>query len=194
MSNLVKTLITLAFFFVSRMILLKFGRKSWDPKGKHVYITGGSQGLGLALAKILVKRGANISIVARTQSKLDSALRELEALRVSPAQSFKALSFSLSTAQASAEALAAATVAHDEFPDAIFCCAGSVKPKFFVDMSEEELAGGMTNGYWVQAWTAWAGVKEMVKRGKKAGLYSFLQPLDSCHLWATLHTPPPSML
>lgn len=99
MSSLVKTLITLAFFLISRMIL-GLGKKKWDPKGKvcsksrlahfhvvscrthvfyqHVYITGGSQGLGFALAKILVKRGANISIVARTQSKLDSALRELE--------------------------------------------------------------------------------------------------------------------
>lgn len=48
---------------------------------QHVYITGGSQGLGLALAKDLAKKGASISIVARTQSKLDAALKELEVRR-----------------------------------------------------------------------------------------------------------------
>lgn len=72
-----------------------FGKKKWDPKGKvnicgflvcapftrpqHVYITGGSQGLGLALAKELARKGASITIVARTQSKLDAAIKELEA-------------------------------------------------------------------------------------------------------------------
>ncbi|KAN0080352.1 hypothetical protein V8E55_009918 [Tylopilus felleus] len=143
------------------------GKKKWDPKGKHVYITGGSQGLGLALAKILAKRGANISIVARTQSKLDNALKELETLRVSPTQSFQAFAFSLTSASASAEALAAATAGHNAFPDAVFCCAGASKPMFLVDISEAELVDGMRDGYWVQTWTAWAAVKEMAKRGQK---------------------------
>ncbi|KAG9310762.1 hypothetical protein JVU11DRAFT_8610 [Chiua virens] len=164
-SNVVKTLLALSAVLFSSMIL-GFGRKKWDPKGKHIYITGGSQGLGLALAKILVKRGANLSIVARTQSKLDDALKELEKLRVSPSQSLKAFPFSLSSASSSAEALAAVTAAHNEFPDAVFCCAGASKPMFLVEMSEAELEGGMSDGYWVQAWTACAAAKEMAKRGK----------------------------
>ena len=78
-----------------------------------------------------------------------------QALRVAPTQSFQAFSFSLASASASAEALAAATAGHNEFPDAIFCCAGASKPMFLVDMGEAELEGGMRDGYWVQAWTAW---------------------------------------
>ena len=68
----------------SRFLVLCHGRtrRRLTFSCQHVYITGGSQGLGLALAKILVKRGANISIVARTQSKLDDALKELEVSRV----------------------------------------------------------------------------------------------------------------
>lgn len=42
-----------------------------------------------------------------------------------------------------------------ETPDGVFLCAGGSKPKFFVEMSEEELVQGMDMGYWVQAWTAW---------------------------------------
>lgn len=40
---------------------------------KHVLITGGSEGLGLALAKQLVAQGARVSLVARTMSKLEAA-------------------------------------------------------------------------------------------------------------------------
>jgi len=49
----------------------------------------------------------------------------------------------------------------------VFLCAGGSKPKFFVEMSEEELVQGMDMGYWVQAWTAWAASKEMARTRKK---------------------------
>jgi short-subunit dehydrogenase len=45
---------------------------------KHCYVTGGSAGLGLSLAKLLARKGANVSIVARDKAKLDKALQELE--------------------------------------------------------------------------------------------------------------------
>jgi 3-dehydrosphinganine reductase len=37
----------------------------------------------------------------------------------------------------------------------VFTCAGAAKPKFFVEMDEQELIDGMVDSYWVQAWTAW---------------------------------------
>ena len=40
-------------------------------------MTGVSQGLGLATAIELAKRGAHVSVVARTKSKLDEALIKL---------------------------------------------------------------------------------------------------------------------
>ena len=48
---------------------------------QHVYITGGSTGLGLSLATLLVKKGAHVSIVARNQNRLDKALAQLEVRR-----------------------------------------------------------------------------------------------------------------
>ena len=41
--------------------------------GKHVLITGGSEGVGLELASLCAQQGARVSIVARTESKLQSA-------------------------------------------------------------------------------------------------------------------------
>ena len=46
-------------------------------------VTGGSQGMGKALACILAKRGANIIIVARTQRVLEEALKEISVLAAS---------------------------------------------------------------------------------------------------------------
>jgi len=100
--------------------------------------------------------------------KLNEALKELEGERQTPNQKFHAYSFALDTAQASTEALEAVCQPYDgETPDATFTCAGDSRPMFFVEMTEEDLTKGMTNGYWVQAWTAWAVSKKMVKQKKK---------------------------
>lgn len=70
-----------------------------------------------------------------------------------------AYSFALDTAKAATEALEAVCEPYDgEAPDATFTCAGAARPGFFVEMTEKDLANGMTNGYWIQAWTAWVSV------------------------------------
>src|SRR5262245_11452115 len=50
-----------------------------DFAGTTALITGGSRGLGLALARELGRRGAKVAIVAREQGALDDAVRSLKA-------------------------------------------------------------------------------------------------------------------
>lgn len=50
---------------------------SMDFKDKVVLITGGSRGLGLEIARILVHKGAKIALCARSGEQLDNAAREL---------------------------------------------------------------------------------------------------------------------
>ena len=47
-------------------------------KGKHVLVTGGSEGIGLALAHYFRRDGAGLTIMSRTLDKLQSAAMELE--------------------------------------------------------------------------------------------------------------------
>jgi len=49
-------------------------------QGKVVYITGGSSGIGLAAARLVVKAGGKVAISARGKERLDAALAELKAL------------------------------------------------------------------------------------------------------------------
>lgn len=51
--------------------------------GQTVFVTGGGSGINLGIAKSFARLGANIGICGRTQTKLDAAARELEALGAS---------------------------------------------------------------------------------------------------------------
>ncbi|KAK0451198.1 oxidoreductase [Desarmillaria tabescens] len=149
------------------MLGFLFNREKWDPKGKHCYVTGGSQGLGLAVALLLVKLGADVSIVARNEEKLRAALAEMEKVRKLPGQILKWYSYDLTQCKSAEAALEAASKGHNgRCPDALFLCAGTSVPGFFVEEDEASMKKGMDNVYWVQAWSALAGTKRMVRDNK----------------------------
>jgi 3-dehydrosphinganine reductase len=150
------------------MVYSVLSRPHWDPRGRHCYITGGSTGLGLALAILLTKRGADVSIVARNEENLKRAMAQLEAVRVNPNQILKSYSFSLGTQQAAVDALEAACLAHGgQTPDAVFLCAGKATPGFFIEETEESMREGMDGTYWLAAWSALAASKRMVRTHSK---------------------------
>ena len=47
----------------------------------NVCVTGGSSGIGFAIASEYVRRGCDVAIIARTQSKLEQAVDKLRAMR-----------------------------------------------------------------------------------------------------------------
>ena len=104
----------------------------------------------------MVQKGAHVSVVARNEENLAKALAAMEEHRQNSSQQFHTYSFDLSTGSESTKALEAVCEPFEgRAPDAVFTCPGFEKPKFFVEMTEEELMKGMDGAYWVQAWTAW---------------------------------------
>lgn len=52
---------------------------NWNIRGKYVIITGATSGIGLAAAKALAARGANLGIVARNKAKAEEVVNQIKA-------------------------------------------------------------------------------------------------------------------
>jgi NADP-dependent 3-hydroxy acid dehydrogenase YdfG len=80
---------------------------------KTAVITGGSSGIGKALALKLAESGANVFLIARDQQRLGEVLELLRARKVRPEQRFGAFSVDISDAAGVADALEQVKAAAD---------------------------------------------------------------------------------
>lgn len=126
--------------------------------GQHVIITGGSEGLGLALAQLLVANGAHVTIMARNRQKLEvrccpsdvalprvltitarqEAKAAIEGKRVRPTQRVQAISVDV-TSSAAVDAAVQQSVAASGPVAMLVANAGLALPRLFADQSEAEL-------------------------------------------------------
>ncbi|XP_065299446.2 3-dehydrosphinganine reductase-like [Dermacentor albipictus] len=67
---------------------------------QHFVITGGSSGIGRALARAVVRRGANVTLIARNMDRLEEAKIELLEEASSPEQAIHTLSADLTKGEA----------------------------------------------------------------------------------------------
>lgn len=80
---------------------------------------------------------------------------DIQAARQTPEQVLKAFSHDIGNATGAADAVEAASAAHGgRCPDAMFLCAGTSRPGFWVEQDEASLTLTMQETYWAQAWTA----------------------------------------
>jgi 3-dehydrosphinganine reductase len=107
-----------------------------DFRNQHVIITGGSSGIGRAVASLLTQRGAHVSIIARRQELLDDALGVLEDLRVNHEQRLLARSADVADWDQMQETMVALTV--DGYPpDLLINAAGIVHCGYLQESSME---------------------------------------------------------
>ncbi len=101
---------------------------------QHAIVTGGSSGIGRATARLLTRRGAHVSIVARRQEPLNETLAELEPLRESQSQRLRAYSADLTDWEQTQQAITALT-AGGLPPDILVNSAGVTHPGYFEELS-----------------------------------------------------------
>lgn len=75
-------------------------------KDKHVLITGGNKGIGLACARAFLQEGASVTLVARDAGRLETARRELT--DAFPAARVHGIAADLTQADAAADVVAQA--------------------------------------------------------------------------------------
>lgn len=127
-----------AFSYVVMVVHNRMGRKPMSYRGKHVIVTGASEGLGLAVAQAVSERGGKVSLVARRPEKLSEAAASLSH------------AFTASADVADPHALAAALAqceAHFGPCDILIPCAGFAAPGFIEDTTVETYRRSMEVNY-----------------------------------------------
>lgn len=105
-------------------------------QGKKVFISGGSSGMGRALALQLAREGAHVCIAARSMETLQSTLAELKAI-ASPGSTVIARSADATDA-AALEAVATEAITALGGLDLLFCVQGFAKTGLVQNMAPEQ--------------------------------------------------------
>lgn len=103
---------------------------------KLALVTGGSSGIGLAIASELIKLNCHVAILSRKKSNLDEAITELEALRVSSDQKIMAIQADV-VKRSEVDTFLSEFINQNGVPDFVFNSAGVAHPGTFTSLKPE---------------------------------------------------------
>ncbi|BCL34227.1 SDR family oxidoreductase [Nostoc sp. MS1] len=103
--------------------------------GKTAIVTGGSAGIGLAIAKALYSEGVNVAIAARNPERLENAVSAIQSL---PTPGAKVISINADLTQAeSVNQVVSTTLAQFGQIDILINNAGSARAGSFLELSDD---------------------------------------------------------
>lgn len=143
-------------------------RSKLNLQDKHVLITGGSTGIGLALAIQFAKLGAAVTVLARSATKLKDAEAQIQAARPGA----KVQSFSTDV-KAFEQVQAAVAKAEQSFGavDVVVPCAGASHPARFVEQDIAFFEQDMQLNYFGTLYTLKVVVPGMTQRKRGRVLF-----------------------
>jgi 3-dehydrosphinganine reductase len=130
-------------------------------RGKVAFIAGGSSGIGLACARLLVAQGARIWILARRQNLLDEASAQLQ---IGPGELCGAIRADL-TQPEQVQAALEQVVQVSGLPDLVINSVGTTFPAFFENHNLQVFHHLMEVNYFGAVYLAKAIIPGMVARG-----------------------------
>lgn len=103
--------------------------------GKNAIVTGGSAGIGLAIAQALYREGVNVAIVARDADKLEKAAQSIRAL---PHHNNQVITISADLTEVdSVEKVVSTTIQEFGQIDILINNAGSARAGSFLDLNDQ---------------------------------------------------------
>lgn len=128
---------------------------------RYALITGGSSGMGKALAHLLVRRGAHVGIVARNPERLEAARQALQA--ESSGQVVEAFQADVRD-HAVVREVVEAIEGRGQAIDFLFNVAGYARPGYFHELPLEVFRDQMETNYLGTVYTTYAVVPHMMAR------------------------------
>lgn len=131
-------------------------------RGKHVLITGGTRGIGLACARLYLQEGARVTLAGRTEASRDAALSALEG--AGPV----AVHLADLTEAAAARQLVEAVEAQQTAVDVLVNCAGAAARRPFAELDPAAWRAAMDTKFHPYINVIDPLVKRMAARGQGA--------------------------
>ncbi|WP_183098926.1 SDR family oxidoreductase [Nocardioides pelophilus] len=110
---------------------------------KRVFVFGGSEGIGLAIARRFADAGADVVVLSRSEAKLASALEAIEGDRRAGGQQLLARPADV-TDEPALTAVVGDLVAEVGPPDLVVTTAGYARPGYLKDLPAADVAGMLT--------------------------------------------------
>jgi len=133
-------------------------------KYRLALITGGSSGIGLALAKALIQEGLNLCLLARDIPKLEKAQAEVAALAINEDQKVDIISCDATNYEDLSQKLSQWT-AQAGVPDLVINSAGVTYPGYFQDLDLDIFHWQMDVNYFGTLHVIKCLIDDMIKRG-----------------------------
>jgi 3-dehydrosphinganine reductase len=154
-----------AFVFFVAWLLARRRRGSYSLRGKHVVVTGGSSGIGKAVALQALQAGATITLMARNAPTLEAAKAELVQSTSADAKVFVVAIDVGSGLPAVQVAFAAAVRAAGQEVDVLVNCAGNSVPGAFDALDPAAFEAMMRVNYFGSVYPTRAVVPAMKANG-----------------------------
>ncbi len=132
---------------------------------QHAIITGGSSGIGKAVARLLAEQGAHLSLIARDRHKLEQAKQEISAVTVNSAQKILILVADVADQQSISSAIHQA-IATLGTPELLITSAGMAHPGYFSQIPLEIFEQTMAVNYFGTLYSIRAALPAMLQRKK----------------------------
>lgn len=130
---------------------------------QHAIITGGSSGIGKAVAKLLIKQGANLCLIARDRRKLEQAQQEISTVKVNSQQKILILEADVAEKESISTAIQQA-IAKLGNPELLITSAGMAHPGYFSQIPAEIFEQTMQVNYFGTLYSIQAALPGMLER------------------------------
>lgn len=138
-----------------------------DWQGAHVVITGGSSGIGEALAHAAAGRGANLTLIARGAERLDAVAASVASGRSGGTAAVEVSGRGCDVTDPAAVRSTFEAAAAERGPvDVLVCSAGITRPGRFLEADDDVFRSMMDVDYFGTLWAVRAAVPSMVARGR----------------------------